>query len=572
MVKELAEAFRLHQDGRLDAAEVAYAKVLSAHPDDPVALINAGALALARDDLDGAVTRLSRAVTLVPRNAVAQNNLGFALVRAGRLAEALGALDRAVALQANYALAHNNRGIAFVRLGRRDDAAAAFERALALAPDLTDAAVNLGDIHAERGDAHAAAEIYERALQFQPANPAARAGRAFAAALSGDLEDARRQLETLVADVPQHAPSWQTLGAVLNWSWEHASAEAAFTRALALSPDSRDAQFGIASSLLGRGCYREGFAAFEHRTEGLLDRETRLPQYPSWSGGRMAGTLLIYAEQGFGDVVQCVRFVAATRERVDRVVVLADGYWKPLAPLLATAAGVDRVVTDVDSLAGETVGARVSMLSLPYVLSIEAGVLPGVVPYLRAPGHEADRWQANLASMRPPRVGLAWSVQARDAHGFVTRHKSIPADALATLLTVPDVRFTSLQPGVAGDPNAFGVLAPHVAGWGAELGDFGATAALIDALDLVITADTAVAHVAGALGRDVWLIDRFNGCWRWRVADETSPWYPTMKIFRQDRFGDWSGVLQRVRARLDEWRRLRPDTASRPRAPRVETG
>jgi hypothetical protein len=151
-----------------------------------------------------------------------------------------------------------------------------------------------------------------------------------------------------------------------------------------------------------------------------------------------------------------------------------------------------------------------------------------------------------MAAFAAPRVGLAWSVLARDAHAFVTRHKSVPVHVLAPVLAARGVSFVTLQPGSAGDPAAFGADASPIVDARAAIAD---TAALIDTLDLVICADTAVAHVAGALGKPVWMLDRFNTCWRWRLAADTSPWYPTMRIFRQDRLGDWTGVTDRLAPR-----------------------
>jgi hypothetical protein len=153
-----------------------------------------------------------------------------------------------------------------------------------------------------------------------------------------------------------------------------------------------------------------------------------------------------------------------------------------------------------------------------------------------------------------PRVGLAWSVLARDVHGFVTRHKSIPPEVLVPLVATGGAGFVSLQPGAQGDPAVFGRQAAAIVDVRASIRDFADTAALIEQLDLVISADTAVAHVAGALGKPVWMLDRSNTCWRWRAAPDASPWYPSMRIFRQARFGDWSDVAARLAVAFADWR------------------
>ncbi len=542
----LGRAFELQQAGRLPEAEALYAQVLAANPDDATALVNAGAVALARGDLALAIARSERVVRLAPRNAPARNNLGFALIHAGRDSEALAVLDQAIALNGNYAQAHNNRGIALVRLGRGADGIAAFERALLIEPRYGEAALNLGDQCNDAGDGVRAAAAFERVLGAQPTHVDALTGHAFARALRGDLRGAIGALETITTTYPAHAPAWQTLGAVRNWAWDHAGAELAFGNALRLAPANADAQFGIASALLARGDYAAGWRAFESRPDRGGESGTALARIPAWDGAPFAGTLVVFGEQGFGDVVQFARFIAAARVRVGRIVLVLDGYHAPLAPLLASLDGVDQVVTKATDISGDGTIARASILSLPFHLGVRVEHLGAVGRYLSPPADRAAAWQARMATIAAPRVGLAWSVLARDAHGFVTRHKSVPVSVLAPILAARGVSFVTLQPGSAGDPAAFGADAPRIVDVRAAIADFADTAALIDTLDLVICADTAVAHVAGALGKPVWMLDRFNACWRWRLAPDTSKWYPTMRIFRQDRFGDWTGVTDRL--------------------------
>jgi tetratricopeptide (TPR) repeat protein len=564
-LRQLAQATALHQAGRLEDAEAAYAALLRDHPDDPTALVNGGALAIARGDAAGALERLERAVRLTPHNAIAFGNLGFARIHAGDDAGALAALDEAVRLEPRHAQAWNNRGIALTRLGRTEEAAAAFERALAVDPRAIDAAVNLGDVRARAGDASAARAAFERALAIDPESVRARTGRALAVALSGDLDAARTALEALVARHPGAGAAWKTLGAVANWSWDHERAAHAFGTALAADPGDDEAAFGVASTLLARGRYAEGFAAFERRREGIGAPATRFAALPAWDGGTLAGTLLLYPEQGLGDVVQFARFTGAARRRAGRIVLLLDGYWQSLAPLLATLEGVDRVVTTLAELDGEQPSARASILSLPFLLGATPQTLDPS-PYLTPPADRRATWASRLAAataprtdaglpagVASPRVGLAWSVFARSDYGYVTRHKSIPAAALRPLLSTPGVSFVTLQPGAAGDPAAFGAGSARIADPRAAIRDFGDTAALIAELDLVIAPDTAVAHVAGAIGVPVFMLDRYNSCWRWRLLPDATPWYPSMRIFRQARFGDWSQPVADATAALRAW-------------------
>lgn len=548
-LRAIARAVELQQKGRLDDAEAIYARLLARDDRDPTVLINAGVLSLVRGEAPTAVARLQRAATLVPANAVALGNLGFALIHAGRAADALAALDRAVLLKPDFAQAHNNRGIALARMKRRDDAKRAFEQSLALLPAYAEAAINLGELANQDGDTSIAKSAYERVLTREPDHALARAGVAFADALEGRLDDSIAALERVVEDRPDLAAVWRTLGAVRNWAWRHDAAESAYREALSIDASNRDARFGVASSLLARGRYDEGFAAFEASRAGFAPAAPALQGLPAWSGDRLAGTLVLHGEQGLGDFVHFARFVPRLRDRVQRVVIWLDEYWKPLAPLLASLEGVDEIVTDANRPGREAPLARCSVLSLAHLA--QAGpdtAWDGI--YLAAPADRIEAWRSRVDATASLRVGLAWSVHARDDHGYVTRHKSVAPDAILPLLDVRGVAFHSLQPGPAGDAAGFGARASRVIPSGRAIGDFGDTAALIENLDLVITPDTAVAHVAGALGKPVWLLERFHGCWRWRLEAETSPWYPTLRIFRQSRFNDWHEVVARAAAAL----------------------
>jgi hypothetical protein len=184
-------------------------------------------------------------------------------------------------------------------------------------------------------------------------------------------------------------------------------------------------------------------------------------------------------------------------------------------------------------------------------LGINAAALPAVkIPYLSAPADRTKLWASRLGALPQPRVGLAWAAATRRDVRYLTRQKSIPIGNLPGLLGVPGISLVSLQIGRPDDLAQLGDIAARVADFTQDIRDFGDTAAIMSELDLIVSTDTSVAHVAGAMGKPVWLVDRFNACWRWRLADDSSPWYPTMRIFRQRQFGDWSDPLARVAAEL----------------------
>jgi len=553
--QELSLALQLHRAGRLAEAEASYAAYLTRHPDNKTALNNAGAIALQSGKIELAIARFEAVVKLVPEYARGHSNLGYALVHAGRTSDALKHLERAVELDPNDSLAHNNLGIAYEQMERRGDAIAAFERAMELNPRFAEAAANLGEMLTRDGDIEGARTMLGRALAMQPDHLGARVALAVTDAIEGNLGASRAKLEALAASVTMsYEPLWESLGTSRLWSGDLVGAEAAFRRAVALDRFDHQARFGLAASLLARGAYREGWRAFEERTDGCFGEPRRFAEFPQWNGEPLEGTLLLYCEQGFGDVVQFARFIPAARRRVRRLVMFVDGPRRNLQPLLASLSGIDEFCVEEAAIKAMSArpSARVSVLSLPFLLGVEVAALPGEIPYLSAPPDYVARWEHRLAGLARPRIGLTWAALARRDVAYLTRMKSIPVRELVPLLSLPELSFVSLQVGPAESLAALGALAARVSDFTADIRDFGDTAAIISQLDLVISSDTSVAHVAGAMGKPTWLVDRFNADWRWRLDKHRSPWYPSLRIFRQDRFGEWAQPITRICTALRE--------------------
>ena len=322
-------------------------------------------------------------------------------------------------------------------------------------------------MHNRSGDPARARAAFERALAARPDHPGAIVGVSFAQALEGELEPALAAMEARARPAPAYAPFWQTLAALRHWSGDLDRAEDAYKQASALDPTDFDAKFGIASTLLGRGDYPRGLRAFEDRPDGRYGPARRFPTLPVWGGAKIDGTLLVFCEQGLGDVVQFARFVPAARERAGALVFVVDGYWRPLAPLLASLAGVDHLLHDavaVDALE-RSPAARTSVLSLAYLLDVVPERLPGPVPYLAAPDDRVETWSPRVAALPGLKVGLAWSALHRGDHGYLTRHKSVPVAALAPIVAQSGASFVSLQPGAAGDRTPLGALADRIVDW-----------------------------------------------------------------------------------------------------------
>ena len=552
--RDLAHALELHKAGSLAAAESGYARYLAAYPDDPAALNNAAAAAMESGNAPLAIARFEKLVALDPHHAHGYSNLGYALIQSGRPEEAVRCLERAVQIDPRLAIAHNNLGIAYENLFRRPDAVGAFERALALQPQYADAAANLGEVLNRDGDTARARAVLAQALRAQPSHFGARVALTAADALDGKLETALGALERIVPSMPREPRFWQALGSLRAWAGDLIGSEAAYRSALALDPHDQRSWLGVGGSQLARGDFARGWRAFEKRPEGSFGAPSRFRDIPQWDGSRLDGALLIVCEQGLGDVVQFARFVPDARQRVGRVIFLADATWQTLAPLLATLRGVDDLCTDAASLSAlpEGAAARASVLSLPYLLGLRIEALPGEVPYLSSPPDRAATWKPRLDPIPRPRIGIAWAAYARRDIGYVTLQKSVPQRMLAPIVAATGASFVSLQLGAAGRIAPESELFGRIVDFTADIRDFGDTAAIIAELDLVITSDTSVAHVAGAMGKPTWMLDRYNTCWRWRLAAESSPWYPTMRIFRQTHFGDWREPIARIAAALGE--------------------
>jgi hypothetical protein len=341
------------------------------------------------------------------------------------------------------------------------------------------------------------------------------------------------------------------LGFLLMRLGRRRQAIACYRTALRLHPESAVAHVNLGMALLSLGDLENGWTAYEWRWQTPAGRRLRRDfRQPQWTGQRAQGcTLLIHAEQGFGDTLQFCRYASLAKARGLRVVLEVPA---ALVRLLRGLSGVSAVIAEGESL--PHFDLHCPMLSLPLALSTTLATVPGATPYLFADPPEAAAWRARLAALGPaPRVGLVWAGAHRADDPLaagIDRRRSMQREQMTRLLDVPDIVFFSLQMGGT-QPDCIehprkGNGKPGLIDYTGALRDFADTAALVANLDLVIAVDTAVAHLAGALGKPVWLLDRFDHCWRWLAGRVDSPWYPTMRIYRQPAPGDWDAVLRAV--------------------------
>ncbi len=512
-----------------------------------------------------------RAARLKPESAQIQFGHGVALEAAGQGALAVQAFRRALARDPAMVAAHTALGAAYMAQGQPAQAAASFLAARQLAPSDGTAAFNLGCALQAVGDWPCAETAFRDALRLLPGHVPSQGNLSRVLQSAGRLAEAADVLATAVQGAPDDAALWQNLGLVLRELSRFADAEQAFRRAasllpsadalaclantlrdqgrldeaetvcraaLAAEPDHRETHIGLAVTRLLAGDLVAGWPEFAWRdaASSARARLADITTAPRWDGENLDGRLLIYAEQGAGDFIQFSRFVARAAERARGVTLCVPAALRRLA---ASVPGADLVMTPGEPC--PPCAAICADLDLPGILGIALEDVSVCVPYLAGAADDIAIWRARLASLPGMRVGLAWSGNPAYFHD---RQRSMPAASLAALGGVAGISFVSLQPGEAA-PAALGA-----ADWTAELRDFADTAALISALDLVISVDSAVAHLAGALGRRVWLLNRYAPDWRWQLGREDSPWYPTLRQFRQTVPGSWDGVVQAVREKL----------------------
>lgn len=582
----LRGAVRHLQAGRLSQAETDLRRVLAIDPDNVDGLHLLGLIAARAGRHDAAARLIGKAVTLKPDFADAQFSLANALRDMGRLDDAAARYQRCIALKPDLAEAHSNLGNVLRTKGKPEEAAACQRRALALNPDFAVAAYNLGNALRDLGDLDGAVASYGRALELKPdfAEAYRNQGNAFremgrlddavrclqrAVAINPNLADAHTGLGLAFKDLgrldeavtclrraaainPTLADNHNNLGSALHETGENDEALACFRRALTLDSAHAGGHFNLGLALLLRGELAEGWREYEWRWRGGVRNMTPLPfTQPKWQGEALEGrTLLLHAEAGLGDTIQFARYAILAAKRGARVILAAP---RPLSRLLATIDGVAEIVSEGDRL--PPFDCYLPMMSIPGVVATTLETIPADVPYVRADAEASAAWGRRLGDLAGLKVGLVWSGDSRrhdPGANLVDRRRSIALERLAPLLAMRGITFVSLQKGEAAAQ--FEDLPPDLCplDFMAEIDDFADTAALVDNLDLVITVDTSVAHLAGAMAKPVWVLSRFDGCWRWLLGREDSPWYPTARLFRQTRSGDWDGVIADVAEKLAE--------------------
>ena len=439
-----------------------------------------------------------------PRQPDALHMLGVLAYQTGHNEAAVELIGRAIAGNGGTAAYHSNLGLALKDLGRLDDAAEAFRAAGRLTPNAPEPHNNLGIVHTAQGHWAEALACSATALRLNPG----------------------------------FADAHTNIGHVYRQQGRLAEAVEQYRKAIALRPDFAETHTSLAHALLQAGNFSEGWAEYEWRWKTrAMQAGQRNFTVPPWRGEPGNGTLLIHSEQGFGATLQFCRLAKLAASRGWTVLLEVQ---KPLVRLLGSLTGIAAVIGRGENL--PPFDTHLPLLSLPHALGVGEPTLPHP-PYLSADPALGAIWREKLdqAVGSGRRIGLAWAGSHTIANAEIDRRRSIAPPLLAPLLQIPGVNFISLQKDGPRMPAEFALI-----DWMAEIADFADSAALISQLDLVISVDTAVAHLAGALGKPVWLLNRFDSCWRWLHEREDSPWYPLMRIYGQSAFRDWGAALARI--------------------------
>jgi tetratricopeptide (TPR) repeat protein len=470
--------------------------------------------------------------------------------QAGRFADAEMFYRRVLALEPNHADALHLLGVLAAQIGRFDDAVQLISRACALSPNVADYRSHLGNALGEKKQFPAAMDAYRQALRLNPKCFISHDGLGAALRETGHLDEAVASHRRSIAINPKNPHAHYNLGMTLATMGLLDEAIASYQAAIAISPNYPEAHWNMALILLMQGDLERGWREYEWRWS-RNDFPTLWPSFrqPRWDGGDPAGmTLLVHSEQGYGDAVQFVRYAPLLKARGAKVILLCQA---PLARLMNSAGGVDRVISAITSPAElPPFDAHCPMMSLPFHFGTRLDSIPADAPYLSAEPSLRSQWAAKMGvATAPLKVGLAWSGSPTNKND---RHRSIALEKLAPL-SGADATFYSLQKGPAAAQAAHPPAGMHLIDLTADLKDFADTAALISNLDLVITVDTAVAHLAGAMDIPAWVLLASEQDWRWLLKREDSPWYPALRLFRQSTPGDWPPVIERVATALAEY-------------------
>lgn len=531
------------EDGQLDIAIEFINKALAIKPDYDEAHYNLGVALKEQGKLEQAVASYRRAIAIRPDNADVHYNLGNALKDQGKFDAALNSYRAALNIRPDFSQAHCNLGYAQQQLKKLDDAVVSFQNALAINPDYAEALSNLGLARHDLGQLDAAVENYRAALVISPEFVEVHSNLGLALQGLGKLDEAMSSYYKALAIDPEHAQAHNNLGLAFQEMGMLDNALDCYKRALSIVAQSAEAHNNIGMLQLLTGDFINGWKNYAWRwktKDGTL--RPRTYDQPAWDGSPLDGkTIFIYPEQGLGDVIQFARYLPLIKAQGAHVIFEVP---KPLHRLFEGSGLADALVNKEDRLRFD---CHAPLLDLPQLLNTTLDTIPGDDAFPQARGELIEQWSKRFQPGHNIRLGVVWAGNPDHKND---RNRSIDGKLFQLLAEIPGVSLYSLQVGRNGE--ATRLFDDKIIDLAQHLSDFADTAAAISHLDLVVSTDTSVAHLAAALGKPTWTLLPFMPDWRWLLNRDDTPWYPSMRLFRQVERGDWNGVLQRVGEALVE--------------------
>ena len=525
---------------RFDDALSSYEKAIAMKPDYAEALFNCGEMLQDIKNYEAAIACYDKAIAVRSDFAQAWSNRGNALKLLRQHEAAIASYDKAITINPDYAEALSNRGVACQELNRLQEALASLDRAIAINPYMAEPWYNRGLVLDMLKESNAAADSYDRAIAINPDYAEAYTNRGLVLYELGRIGEALADHNRAIAINPDYAEAYTNRGLVLHQLRQWDAAIADYDKAISINPDSAEAYWNKSLILLLLEDYANGWKMYEWRwkVEKFAPDKRRAP-LTFWNGMESVSgkTILLYSEQGFGDTIQFCRYVKKVAELGSKVILAVE---QPLIGLLMQLDCVADFVVKGDSLPG--FDFHCPLMSLPLAFKTTLETIPSPSGYLSADKDKVAEWAVRLGEKTKPRIGLAWS--GNTGH----KHDKARSIALSELLdSLPsDVHYVSLQKELRELDRLHLDSATNIVHYGDDLKDFADTSALCELMDVVISVDTAVAHLSAAMGKPTWIMVPFCPDWRWMLDRNDSPWYDSVKLYRQEKREDWQSVLLRL--------------------------
>jgi tetratricopeptide (TPR) repeat protein len=538
----------LREERNFDEAVSNYQKALLINPELNDAYYNLGIIFEKKEQIADAIACYEKAIRIDPYDADAYNNLGIVLQKAGRLDDAVTNYQTAVQMKPDNARTYYNLGSVFYQKKQFDEAIRDFQKALQLNPEFADAYGGLGNSLKEKGLLDEAVHFYQKAIRADPNRAETYYNLGIALKEKGSFGEAIRAYQKAVQLKPDSIDAYNNLGIALQDNRQIEEAIVSYKKALNIDQDDAVTHWNLSHALLLSGNFKDGWKEYEWRLKVKDFYRTDFHR-PLWDGSDISGrTILLQAEQGFGDTMQFIRYAPLVAQSGIKVIV---GCPKELTSLLQNVEGVEQTISYGERLPEFDFYCPVP--SLPFIFGTTSESIPVKIPYINTDSLLVQLWMNKLKDDHSVKIGLVWAGREQ---------RTFSLDLFSPLSLMKGVSFYSLQKGKAAKQVETSSGDVQIVDYTGELNDFSDTAAFIVNLDLIITVDTAVAHLSGALGKPVWTLLPAVPDWRWMLDRKDSPWYPTMRLFRQSLSGDWETLVQIVAEELSKYLQTQKGTCA----------